>query len=201
MLNEVFGNCPQIKTMDFLLSTYSGQFNKTQLAKGSNISRPTLDNFIDDFIKYELITKTNDLYELNEKSEVVKLFEKANILLADMEMKIQKNSFTHEIDNCSDEEFGDWLDEAFDNMLSEEEYQEKIEKKEEILVNKKEYEYLLNFYENNTLNSDSNKTLEISIEKNNLTDVFLGQYVFFENDPKILENIFPDKSSENAGVI
>ena len=71
MLKKVFGNCPQIKVLDFLLSSSNKYFNKSQIAIASEISRPTLDNFIDNFIEFDLLKKTKHGYELNSKSEVV----------------------------------------------------------------------------------------------------------------------------------
>lgn len=141
MLKAVFGKCPQVKTMDFLLSTYDGIFNKTQLANGSEISRPTLDKFIDNLVKYGLVNEVaENLFELNENSEVVKLFGKSNLLLAEISADIQlKNPINHE--KYSDDEIDGILSDVFDeDDLTEEEYQEKIAKEEDILVKKKNHE-------------------------------------------------------------
>ena len=145
MLKAVFGSCPQVKTLDFLLSTYDGHFNKTQIANGAEISRPTLNNFIDKFQKYQILTQVDEnKFELNTSSEIVKSFAKANLLLADIEAYNQtKNNSFNKI-KYSEEELDDIMDNLFDDEidLSEEEYQEKIAKEEEILVKKKEYENL-----------------------------------------------------------
>ena len=153
MLKILFGKCPQVKTLDFLLSASEGKFNKTQLANGSEISRPTLDNFIDDFIKYGLVNKDENNYlMLNMESEIVKSFTRANILLAMAEAEIQSKLHTTQTIEYTEEELDELVDDLFDEEdLTEDEYQEKIAEQEEILVNKKEYEQLLNFYHENNI--------------------------------------------------
>ncbi len=153
MLKILFGKCPQVKTLDFLLSASEGKFNKTQLANGSEISRPTLDNFIDDFIKYGLVNKDENNYlMLNMESEIVKSFTRANILLAMAEAEIQSKLHTTQTIEYTEEELDELVDDLFDEEdLTEDEYQEKIAEQEEILVNKKEHGQLLNFYHENNI--------------------------------------------------
>jgi hypothetical protein len=190
MLNKVFGNCPQVKTMDFLLSTYGGTFNKMQLAKGSKISRPTLDNFIDDLMKYNLIIKTKDSYELNEESEIVRLFGKANMLLADMEMKIQKKDFIPKNDKCTDDEFDEWVDESFDNALSDEDYQKNIEMEEEILVNRFDHENAIMNEKLANIKLRQYKNIKKEIDMlNNRIDVIEKNDYYRNSEPKYDENV------------
>jgi hypothetical protein len=159
MLKKVFGNCPQVKVLDFLLSSLNKYFNKIQIANGSNISRPTLNNFIEDFIEFNLLKKTNTGYELNVESDIIKYLAKVNFLLVDVELTLEKENYKYKTD--LEEDLDDWIDDAFDNDL---EYNELIENTEEILVNKKEYYKLKEFYiRNNNLvkylmkNSKSNE--------------------------------------------
>lgn len=180
MLKILFGKCPQVKTLDFLLSASEGKFNKTQLANGSEISRPTLDNFIDDFIKYGLIKKVENNYlTLNRESEIVKSFARANILLAKTEAEIQSKTHTPQEVEYTEEELDELVDDLFgDNDLTEDEYQAKIAEQEEISVNKKEYEQLLNFY-----NRYNHEKMAENIEKiiaETTTDIFekLSDVVF-----------------------
>ncbi|WP_281774832.1 hypothetical protein [Methanobacterium formicicum] len=155
MLKILFGRCPQVKTLDFLLSVSEGKFNKTQLANGSEISRPTLDNFIGDFAKYGLINKVENNYlMLNTESEIVKSFARANILLAKKEAEIQSELHVPQKVEYAEEELDKLMDDLFDEedlTEDEDEYQEKIAEQEEILVNKKEYEQLLDFYHTNNI--------------------------------------------------
>ena len=53
MLNEIFGDCPQIKVVDYLLMNPFAELSKLQIAVGAGISRITLNKFIDDLTKYE----------------------------------------------------------------------------------------------------------------------------------------------------
>lgn len=175
MLKILFGKCPQVKTLDFLLSASEGKFNKIQLANGSEISRPTLDNFIGDFIKYGLVNKVEDNYfMLNMESEIVKSFARANILLAKTEAEIQSKLHTPQKVEYTEQELDELVDDLFDEEdLTEDEYQEKIAEQEEILVNKKEYEQLLSFYHTN--NIYDHRKMAKNIEKilnETTTDIF-----------------------------
>lgn len=175
MLKILFGKCPQVKTLDFLLSVNKGKFNKTQLANGSEISRPTLNNFIDNFIKYGLVKEVEDSnLMLNDESEIVKSFVRANILLAKKEAEIQSELPTPQEVEYTEEELDELMDDLFDEEdLTEDEYQEKIAKQEEILVNKKEYEKLSNYYHTN--NSYDHREMAKLMEKiinETTTDIF-----------------------------
>lgn len=72
MFKEIFGNCPQVKVIDYLISTPFSEHTKQQIAVGSEISRSTLNNFIDDLVDIEIITFKNSKFSLNPKSKIVK---------------------------------------------------------------------------------------------------------------------------------
>jgi hypothetical protein len=192
MLKILFGGCPRVKTLDFLLSVGEGNFNKTQLANGSEISRPTLDKFIDDFIKYGLVKKDeNNHIMLNMESEIVKSFAKANILLAMREAEIQPELDIPQEVEYTEEELDELMNDLFDEEdLTEEEYQEKIAEQEEILVNKKEYEQLLNFYYANDV---YHRKMAENIEKiiNETTTDILEKlsYVVFDAEKEASEKL------------
>jgi len=192
MLKILFGKCPQVKTLDFLLSASEGKFNKTQLANGSEISRPTLDNFIDDFIKYGLVNKDENNYlMLNMESEIVKSFTRANILLAMAEAEIQSKLHTTQTIEYTEEELDELVDDLFDEEdLTEDEYQEKIAEQEEILVNKKEHGQLLNFYhENNIYYHKMAKNIE-KILNETTNDIFEKiSDVVFDEEQKASEKL------------
>lgn len=72
MLNEILGDYPQIKVIDYLLMNPFVELSKLQIAVGSEISRITLNTFIDDMVDKELVTKTNNSkYMINLKSPIV----------------------------------------------------------------------------------------------------------------------------------
>ena len=74
MLTDILGSHPQIKVIDYMLACPFEEFTKQQLAVGSEISRSTLDKFIDDFLEYGLLVKKNSKYVVNSKSEFIKDF-------------------------------------------------------------------------------------------------------------------------------
>ena len=50
MFKEIFGNNPQSKVIDYLISTPFTEHTKQQIAVGSEISIPTLNKFIDNLV-------------------------------------------------------------------------------------------------------------------------------------------------------
>jgi hypothetical protein len=175
MLKKVFGNCPQVKVLDFLLSSSNKYFNKFQIANGSEISRPTLDNFIDDFLEFGLLKKSNQGYELNINSELVKYFIKANLLLANTEIDLQKDNFN--LGNYSDDELNDLLEDIFEDDID---YEKRIGNNEEILVNKQEYKDLKDFY----------------IKNYNLVKYLMNNQ-FFDNQPSNITNFKKIRSNNS----
>ena len=72
MFKEIFGNCPQVKVIDYLISTPFSQHSKQQIAVGSEISRSTLNNFIDELVDIKIIKHKNSKFCLNLESNIVK---------------------------------------------------------------------------------------------------------------------------------
>ena len=115
MLVDILGKHPQIKLIDYMLSCPFQDFTKQQLAIGSEISRSTLDRFIDDFLEYELLVKTGSKYVVNYKSVYIREF---NVMLNEFtKMEIEKQlQLPHEdFKAFSDEE----LDELFSDIPDE----------------------------------------------------------------------------------
>ncbi len=91
MIKDILGNHPQIKVIDYMLSCPFQEFTKQQLAVGSEISRSTLDRFIDDFLEYGLLSKKDSKYVVNLKSAYVRHL---NLMLDEVikrEIEIQEN--------------------------------------------------------------------------------------------------------------
>lgn len=115
MLVDILGKHPQIKVIDYMLSCPFQKFTKQQLAVGSEISRSTLDKFIDDFLEYELLSKEGSKYVVNLKSVYIKGF---NIMLDEItrrEIEIQESLPEEHGDELSDDE----LDEIFSEIPDE----------------------------------------------------------------------------------
>ena len=78
MLVDILGKHPQIKVIDYMLSCPFHEMTKQQLAVGSEISRSTLDRFIEDFLEYGLLCKKGSKYVDNSKSVFIKEFYEIN---------------------------------------------------------------------------------------------------------------------------
>jgi hypothetical protein len=135
MLKKVLGNCPQVKVIDFFLSSSNRYFNKSQIAEGSEISRPTLDRFIEDFLEFNILKKSNNGYELNFKSDFVKNLTLANNSLINTQLESEKDKI--EVVEYTDEELDDFLDDVFED---------EDESKDRITINKNNYIKFKSFY-------------------------------------------------------
>jgi Fe2+ or Zn2+ uptake regulation protein len=99
MLTKIFGDCTQVKLIDFLVAHPWSEFSKTELADGAQIARPTVYKLLDILLDENLIIKTKivgniQLYQINRKSPVITHISSLQGLLADMELEKQKKSFT-----------------------------------------------------------------------------------------------------------
>lgn len=115
MLVDILGKHPQIKLIDYMLSCPFQEFTKQQLAVGSEISRSTLDRFIDNFIEYGLLSKKESKYVVNLKSVYIRHL---NFMLDEIvrrEIEIQENLPEEVGDELTDEE----LDAIFDELPDE----------------------------------------------------------------------------------
>lgn len=157
MFEELFGNCPQSKVLDFLFSAPVDEYTKQQIAVGSGISRVTLDKFINKFIENEIILYQNSRYILNTKSEFIRKLFIAQEEFIKFHFNKQLEEGIEESEEVSDEEFEEFLD-TIPDELDFDELEREIEVNEEILVNKKEYENLKDYFF-----SFSNKEMNLSV--------------------------------------
>lgn len=111
MLVDIFGKHPQIKVIDYMLSCPFHEMTKQQLAVGSEISRSTLDSFIDDFFEYGLLCKKESKYIVNSKSSFIKDFFNVSNKLVQIEIEKQLQ--------LPEEEFTEYSDDELETMLSE----------------------------------------------------------------------------------
>ncbi len=145
MFEELFGNCPQSKLMHFLITSPVDEYTKQQLAVGSGISRVTLDKFINTFIENEVLLFQNSRYILNTKSSFVQKLFVAQDEFIKFHFNKQLSEGVEEFDDLSDEEFDELLD-MIPDELDLDELEREIEYSEKILVNKKEYETLKDYF-------------------------------------------------------
>lgn len=142
MFEELFGNCPQSKVLDFFFSAPVDEYTKQQIAVGSDISRVTLDKFINKFIENEIIIYQNSRYILNTKSEFIRKLDIAQEEFIEFHFNKQLEGEIEENEDLSDEEIDRLLDEIPD-YLDLDELEKEIEYREEMRVNKREYGFLL----------------------------------------------------------
>lgn len=136
MLNEIFGDYPQIKVIDYLLMNPFAELSKLQIAVGSEISRITLNKFIDNLLENELLIRcSNSKYKLNLKSPIIV---KLNMLLDDLNKRAMDKAMT-ELDEPYDELSDRELDIVFDENSSDIEL---IELENEIILNEKYVIYI-----------------------------------------------------------
>jgi hypothetical protein len=145
MFENLFGNCPQAKVLQFFFSAPVDEYTKQQIAVGSGISRVTLDKFINTFLENEIIIYQNSRYILNTKSELIRKLDAAQEEFIKFHFNKQLEEVAAEFEDVSDEELDKYLDEIPD-YLDFDELENEIESDEEILVNKREYESLKDYF-------------------------------------------------------
>lgn len=94
MLTKIFGDYPQVRVIDLLISHPWSEYSKSDIAEYSNISRPTLYRFFEALLKYELIKPTRkfgntQLYQVNMESQTVKAINQFQMHLSKMEFSYQ----------------------------------------------------------------------------------------------------------------
>ena len=112
MLDEILGDYPQIKVIDYLLMNPFAELSKLQIAVGAEVSRITLNKFIDDLTVKQLVIKnTNSKYHLNLQSPIVI---KLNMLLDE----INKIGIAEAM-KYADEPYEELSDEELDEIFDE----------------------------------------------------------------------------------
>ncbi len=116
MLEEIFGDYPKVKVLDYLLMNPFGTYTKQQIAVGAEISRITLNNFIEEIIERNILIKDcNSRLSLNLDSPIVQILNRIiddlNRIKIDEEMENPDASY----DVLADDE----LDIVFDENASD----------------------------------------------------------------------------------
>ncbi|MDO5826247.1 MAG: hypothetical protein Q4Q22_07690 [Methanosphaera sp.] len=149
MYEKIFGNYPQVKVINYILINPKRDYTKKQIAVGAKISRVTLDSFITDLIKLNIIEKENSKYRLNLNSRIVKILIDAQVNIAELIMKnqIEKSEIILG-EALSDEEFEEFMNSDIDEEI------DKLENNEHISITREEYETLKN--KQQSINSSEN---------------------------------------------
>lgn len=163
MYERIFGKYPQVKVLNYVLVNPERSYSKKEIAVGANISRVTLDSFINDLEDMDILLKEGLTYYVNMNSKVVKTLIKTQITLAELIMKDEiENSDIEVGEALTDEEIEKFLD-SFDLEVDLDNELEKIEQGE-VSVTKND-----KFYVENNTNIISTGNLN--------TDVILTQYI------------------------
>ena len=94
MFKDIFGDNPQTKILDFLADHPNYDYNISEIAKQSEVSRPTVYKVLDLLQKRKLIIKTREtgnssLYKLNLKNNLIQLMLKFDFEIATMVAEIE----------------------------------------------------------------------------------------------------------------
>ncbi len=87
MLKDIFGENPQIKVIDFFLDNRDYDHSLSDIARGSDITRPTLYSIIDNLLALKIIQETRKsgnarMFQLNKKSTIVQYLTKFDFELS-----------------------------------------------------------------------------------------------------------------------
>lgn len=101
MLTEIFGEYPQVKVIDLLITHPRIQYTKTDIAECAGIGRATLYQFWDILEKYQIVKPTyqmgkTTLYTANLDSPALKALKKFQLEMADIEIGLQNVDFPKE---------------------------------------------------------------------------------------------------------
>lgn len=118
MYEQIFGKCPHVKLINYILIDSDLEYTKKQLALGAEITKSTLDSIIDDIVNEGYLIKVNNKYKLNRNSYVKILYE-SQIKLADIGAKKLSANFIPE-KRLSDKELDLIFDEEYDFDIDEE---------------------------------------------------------------------------------
>lgn len=105
MLTEIFGkNCMRAKVFELLLSHPYCEYTKKDIAEYAEISRVSLNKFIDKLVEYGIIVPTRkigngQLYKINLESSITQALHSFQIQLADIEIEKEMQRYKEEVDD------------------------------------------------------------------------------------------------------
>jgi predicted transcriptional regulator len=89
MFTEIFGDSPQVKVLDLLITQDAMEYTKKEIAECSNVGRSTLYTFWDTLERYNIVKKTRRigntwLYRINTDSPAVKALQEFQLRIVDL---------------------------------------------------------------------------------------------------------------------
>jgi DNA-binding Lrp family transcriptional regulator len=127
MLIDIFGENPQVKVIDFFIENREYDHSLTDIARGSNITRPTLYNIIENLLALKIIRETRKngnarntrMFKLNNKSTIVQYLSKFDFELS--KLLVRKELERQDIEALSpiQEEILDCISEGKYDLINE----------------------------------------------------------------------------------
>lgn len=106
MFTEIFGDSPQVKVLDLLITQDDMEYTKKEIAECADVGRSTLYTFWDTLERYNIVKKTRRigntwLYKINSDSPAVKALQEFQLRIVDIiveeETKIKGHSESHQL--------------------------------------------------------------------------------------------------------
>jgi predicted transcriptional regulator len=87
MLTDLFGDYPQVRVLDFLIESRSFDYSITDMARMSNVARPTLYELMERLLEMGIIKETRKtgnarMFALDKESPIVKSLAKFDLELS-----------------------------------------------------------------------------------------------------------------------
>lgn len=110
MFKDIFGSSPQTKILDFLADHPDYDYSISEIAKHSQVSRPTVYKIKDILLKKGLIIHTREqgnspLYKLNLDNKLVQIILKFDFeiakRIADIESQESVKKYTHTLEKTT----------------------------------------------------------------------------------------------------
>jgi Fe2+ or Zn2+ uptake regulation protein len=89
MFTEIFGDSPQVKVLDLLITQDDMEYTKKEIAECADVGRSTLYTFWDTLERYDIVKKTRRigntwLYRINTDSPAVKALQEFQLRVVDI---------------------------------------------------------------------------------------------------------------------
>lgn len=89
MFTEIFGDSPQVKVLDLLITHDDMEYTKKEIAECADVGRSTLYTFWDTLERYDIVKKTRRigntwLYRINTDSPAVKALQEFQLRVVDI---------------------------------------------------------------------------------------------------------------------
>ncbi|MCX9026528.1 MAG: hypothetical protein OIN85_10615 [Candidatus Methanoperedens sp.] len=89
MFTEIFGDSPQVKVLDLLITQDHMEYTKKEIAQCADVGRSTLYTFWDTLERYDIVKKTRRigntwLYRINTDSPAVKALQEFQLRVVDL---------------------------------------------------------------------------------------------------------------------